>query len=79
MKTIPSETGSAIVSSAAATPVPIATTTIAPSTPSHIDGAFALRPSADTYGIYALWATGVGLIQPLRAGNEDGIVALVGH
>ena len=42
MKTIPSETGSAIVSSAATTPVPIATTTSAVIRPSRADGAFAV-------------------------------------
>ena len=42
MKTMPSETGSAIVSSAATTPVPIATTTSAASRPRPVEGAFAL-------------------------------------
>jgi hypothetical protein len=39
MKTIPSETGSAIDSSAATIPVPIATTTSAARMPSAVDGA----------------------------------------
>ena len=39
MKTIPSETGSAIVSSAATIPVPIATTTSAARMPSAVEGA----------------------------------------
>ena len=41
MKTMPSETGSAIDSSAAAIPVPIATTTIAARKPSAVEGALA--------------------------------------